>query len=152
MDSTLQFDRSPADIFQDNLKTVYRIAYTYMGNTDDAEEATQRTFAKYLSIAEFPTDSIREKNELIVKVTEVCFNMLKRNHGGEDSSSYDDKTIKAMVALPDKYKTAAYLFFCEGCTARDIAEIMDDKASAVSAMIGKARLLLKVKLGGGFDD
>ena len=98
------------------------------------------------------TDSRRERNELIVKVTEVCFNMLKRNHGGEDVSSYDDKTIKAMVSLPDKYKTVAYLFFCEGGTARDIAEIIDDKVSAVSSMIGKARLLLKVKLGGGFDD
>ena len=64
MDSTLQFDRSLADIFQYNLKTVYRIAYTYMGNTDDAEEATQRTFAKYLSTAEFPTDSGVEKPSL----------------------------------------------------------------------------------------
>ena len=151
MDST-QNGRDSAAIFQEHLKTVYHIAYTYLGNSQDAEEAVQRTFSKLLRSDESFEAKSAERSWLISTVMQVCFKMLDKRHGDSGEAECPDKTIKAMVALPDKIKAAAYLFYCEGCTSREIAELLDDKPNAVSAMVDKARRQLKVRLGGDFDD
>lgn len=63
-----------------------------------------------------------------------------------------DETMEAILRLPEKYKTVVYLFYYEGYTAREIARMLGEKPNTVSFRIGRARLLLKTMLGGGFDD
>ena len=43
----LRTARSTYDIYREHLNTVYRVAFTYMKNPFDAEDATQETFARF---------------------------------------------------------------------------------------------------------
>lgn len=147
MDSTDR--RSSAEIFQDNLVTVYRIAYTFLGSGAEAEEASRRAFASYYGYHD-SDDALQERSSLIVKVTEACFSLLGRGRAAGDEAS--GEAVRAMVALPEKLKTTAYLFFCEGLMAREIAVVLEDRTPAVTGMIDKARRQLRAKLGGDFED
>jgi RNA polymerase sigma-70 factor (ECF subfamily) len=104
----------------------------------------------------------KEKAWLVVTVSNVCKDMLRRHYRSdrniddyESLSSPEpeiDQTMEAILSLPEKYKTVVYLFYYEGYTAREIARILDEKPNTVSTRISRARLLLRAKLGGTFDD
>ena len=132
-------------MYMEHCQTVYRVAFTYMKNSYDAEDAVQK-----------------EKAWLIVTVSNVCKDMLRRHYRSDRAlEDYQylasppheiDETMEAILRLPEKYKTAVYLFYYEGYTAREIARMLGEKPNTVSSRIGRARLLLKTMLGGGFDD
>ena len=44
----LRTARSTYDIYREHLNTVYRVAFTYMKNPFDAEDAAQETFARLI--------------------------------------------------------------------------------------------------------
>jgi len=153
-------DRTARDMYQDHLKTVYRIAYTYMKNRFDAEDAVQETFVRLIrSGARFP-DTEREKAWLIVTVSNVCKDMLKSRRRTElnleeqrDLAAPEKEhgeVLEAILSLPQKYKTAVYLFYCEGYTAREIAALLGEKPNTVMTHLRRARALLRKQLGGDF--
>lgn len=155
-------NRGPREIYQEHCQTVYRVAFTYMKNSYDAEDAVQETFARLIRSGERFRSREKEKAWLIVTVSNVCKDMLRR-HYRSDRALEDykylaappheiDETMEAILRLPEKYKTAVYLFYYEGYTAREIARMLGEKPNTVSSRIGRARLLLKTMLGGGFDD
>ncbi len=142
--------RSIEAAFKENLITVYRIAYTFLGDAGQAEEASQRAFSRYFGYHD-TEDTMQERPALMIKVTEACYGM----RGGDSAApeqGVQDMTLRAMAALPDKYKLAAYLFFGEGLTTREIASILEDKPAAVTAMVDRARRQLRSKLGPDFED
>ncbi len=148
MPSTLsRTRRDMREIYQDHLKTVYRIAFTYMKNTYDAEDAVQETFVRLIRSETGFADREHEKAWLIVTVTEVS---LDEQSGLSAPASEPNAVLEAILALPDRYKTAVYLFYCEGYTAREIAAMLGEKPNTVMTHIRRARGLLKKSLGGDF--
>ena len=155
-------NRGPREIYQEHCQTVYRVAFTYMKNSYDAEDAVQETFARLIRSGERFRSREKEKAWLIVTVSNVCKDMLRRHYRSDRAlEDYQylaappheiDETMEAILRLPEKYKTAVYLFYYEGYTAREIARMLGKKPNTVSSRIGRARLLLKTMLGGGFDD
>lgn len=155
-------NRGPREMYQEHCQTVYRVAFTYMKNSYDAEDAVQETFARLIRSGERFRSREKEKAWLIVTASNVCKDMLRRHYRSdralEDYQYLDappheiDETMEAILRLPEKYKTAVYLFYYEGYTAREIARMLGEKPNTVSSRIGRARLLLKTMLGGGFDD
>lgn len=152
MDSTMENGRTAGEVYGEHLNTVYRLAYTYLGNRAEAEEASRRSFEALLNSSESFADSMEEKAWLIDAVIGACYDLRAARGGDTADDGSADSTLRALISLPDKYKTVAYLFYCEGLTAREIAQVTYDKPAAVTAAIDKTRRLLKVKLGGGFDD
>ena len=152
--------RDTREIYQDHLKTVYRIAFTYMKNTYDAEDAVQETFVRLIRSETGFADREHEKAWLIVTVSNVCKDMLKSRKRTEVSldeqsglpapASEPNAVLEAILALPDLYKTAVYLFYCEGYTAREIAAMLGEKPNTVMTHIRRARGLMKKSLGGDF--
>ena len=155
-------NRGPREMYQEHCQTVYRVAFTYMKNSYDAEDAVQETFARLIRSRERFRSREKEKAWLIVTVSNVCKDMLRRHYRSDRAlEDYQylaappheiDETMEAILRLPEKYKTAVYLFYYEGYTAREIARMLGEKPNTVSSRIGRARLLLKTMLGGGFDD
>jgi len=63
-----------------------------------------------------------------------------------------DSTLEAVMGLPDKYKTVVYLFYYERYSGEEIAAILHKPQSTVRSHLCEARIILKRKLGGGFDE
>ncbi|MCK2239484.1 MULTISPECIES: sigma-70 family RNA polymerase sigma factor [unclassified Crossiella] len=55
--------------------------------------------------------------------------------------------LDALSRLPRKHRVVAYLHWAEGLSARQIAAELDTSESAVTAMLGKARVALDSLLG-----
>ena len=60
-----------------------------------------------------------------------------------------DETLQSVMALPDKYKTAIYMFYYEGYSAKEIAGYMGKTESSVWGYLHQGRNLLKRTLKEG---
>ena len=56
------------------------------------------------------------------------------------------------MALPEKYRTAVYLFYFEGYQIKEIAKIMGSNQNTVSSLLMRARKRLGVMLEGEYGD
>lgn len=67
----------------------------------------------------------------------------------EAKENFPDKDIlNAVLNLPDKYKTAIYLYYYEGYQSKEIALILNKNESTVRSWLRTGRDLLKDVLGG----
>ncbi|WP_416906608.1 RNA polymerase sigma factor [Paraclostridium sordellii] len=55
-----------------------------------------------------------------------------------------------MLELPHKYKMSIYLFYYEGYSTEEIAQILDTKPSTVRSNLHRGRKLLKISLGSDY--
>lgn len=145
-------------IYNTHVDMVYRLCFSFMKNTADTEDAVQTTFLKLIS-----TDCKRIKNEkawLIVCASNVCRDMLrkKKTVSLEDTVEPSspgietDETLSAILALPDKYKTAIYMYYYEGYSCKEISQHLCKPSSTIRGWLQRGRQLLKSQLGGDFDE
>lgn len=66
----------------------------------------------------------------------------------ERASAEGDETLRAVLALPPKYKTCVYLYYYEGYRTGEIAALTGTPASTVRSHLSEARTLLRTMLGG----
>lgn len=158
------------DTFTDNyykyVDDIYRLCYSFMKNRMDAEDATQETFMKYYySDREFESDK-HLKAWLIVTASNHCKNLLKHwwrkkredidYNGSNDPYGTDsgedyvekDEILELVLSLPEKYKTAVFLYYYEGYDSIEISKIIGKPASTVRSYLLRARKLLKKKIEG----
>ena len=60
-----------------------------------------------------------------------------------------DETLHSVMALPDHYKTAIYLFYYEGYSANEIADFMGKNVASVWGYLHAGRKLLRTILEEG---
>ena len=83
-------ERSVLSAYDEHAPMLYRIAFTYLKNRYDSEDALQECFLRYLRSRPSFTDPQHEKAWLIVTVGNICRDMLKsrnRQHDGGDPSA-----------------------------------------------------------------
>ena len=68
-----------------------------------------------------------------------------------DTAKADD-VLSAVMNLPDKYKTVVYLYYYEGYSSVQIADILAKPQSTVRNYLREARAILKERLGDHFDE
>ena len=140
----------------DQYKTViYRIAFTYLKNNEECEDAMQEVFLKYLLSAPAFESTEHEKRWLIRVTVNYCKNNLKlfwnsrRGASEEIAQLPADNEEKAILEeifnLPEKFKIVIYLYYVEGYKCAEIAEILGMKESAVKMRLKKGRELLKIQ-------
>ena len=149
-------NRGPREMYQEHCQTVYRVAFTYMKNSYDAEDAVQETFARLIRSGERFRSREKEKAWLIVTVSNVCKDMLRRHYRSDRAlEDYQylaappheiDETMEAILRLPEKYKTVVYLFYYEGYTAPEIAQLLGRLPSTVNTQLRRGREQLKTLL------
>ena len=64
----------------------------------------------------------------------------------KDSSS--GEILEAVLQLPEKYRNVIYLFYYEGYSAVEIAEILGRKENTIYTWLSRAKKILREQLGG----
>lgn len=137
---------------------LFRIAFTYVKNSEDSEDILQEVFCKPLySSPKFQSDE-HEKRWLIRITVNMCKNHLttywNRNKTDlENIEAFEMTTDEARIldevlSLPNKIKMVVYLHYFEGYKCREIADILKIRESAVKMRLKKGRELLKLQLTG----
>lgn len=140
-------------LYQELLPTVYRAAYTYLKNRCDSEDAAQEAFLRLAGSRRSFEDERQIKAWLVVTVGNICKDMLRRKYR-QDLNLADHPelaapernsraVLDALLDLPEKYKTAIYLYYYEGYSVREIARASGNPEGTVKAWLHRGRRLLK---------
>ncbi len=132
---------------------IFRISYCILCNRDDAEDAVQETFLKYLTKApEFNSEEHRKawlikvsanisKNMLLFRIRRDMINIEEiRDIGIRES---DCEVFENIMSLPAKYKIVLTLYYVEGYKCREIAELINIGEDAVRKRLQKGREMLR---------
>lgn len=133
---------------------VFRLAMSYLGNRQDAEDICQNVFLKALTTRHDPLPG-KEKAWLLTCTANACKNHLKsfwrRNVGelGETiafTDSTDQTLYDAVMKLAPKYRAVIHLYYFEGYDQSEIGEILHLTRTAVQTRMSRAREMLKKEL------
>jgi RNA polymerase sigma-70 factor, ECF subfamily len=162
----------PDEVFRVHAARLYPAALRVTGNTADAEDLVQETFAKAFAasgrfqpgtnlnawlhrimINTFITGYRRRRAEPPLVAGDAVGWQLP---GGQSrDGSAEDQVIgrqlgaelaAAMRALPDRYRVLAYLAGVEGCSYRQIADITGIPLGSVKSRLSRARHRLRAEL------
>ncbi|MGL4738593.1 MAG: RNA polymerase sigma factor [Cellulosilyticaceae bacterium] len=137
---------------------VYRICFVFLKNATDTEDAVQAVFMKVIEKQMVFDSPEHEKAWLIVTAQNHCKNQLK--HWWQKGIAFDQNThdkihhdessevLELLLQLPDKYKLPLYLYYYEGYSTDEVAQILELNSSTLRSRLKKARELLKTKIGG----
>lgn len=136
---------------------VYRLAMAFLGQCADAEDVTQETFCRLLYRAPTFADEDHQKRWLLQVAANLCRNQLrgfwrKRVTQLEDTipamPPEEREALNAVMALPEQYKLPIHLYYYEGYSVAETAEILRLGQSEVKMRLKRGRELLKIKLEG----
>jgi len=130
----------------------------YMKNKADTEDMTQTTFLRLISSGVNFENHEHERAWLIRTAVNLCKNSLKSfwNKTVAFDEAVDseisqfipdpDETLKKVMALTPKLKTALYLYYYEGYNTEEIAGLMSKPVSTVRGYLHRGRSALKKKI------
>jgi RNA polymerase sigma-70 factor, ECF subfamily len=144
---------------------VYRLAYRFSGNADEAEDATQETFVRLFE----RLDSFRGESAFSTWLYRLAVRQcLNRRRRAKDDRSLDDSTVepaggedpvdaclrreredraaRAVAGLPETLKTAFVLVSLEGLSYAEAADVLEVSVEAVRMRMSRARRELKERL------
>ena len=133
---------------------VYRIAFNYLRQSHDAEDAVQSVFIKLIEGKAQPIAG-KERAFLTQITVNYCKDVLRsgwkqRTQPLDDTIKFeqqeDSELFYAVMTLPDKLRIVVHLHYYEGYSFSEIASFLKISTSAVSMRIHRARKLLKTEL------
>jgi RNA polymerase sigma factor (sigma-70 family) len=127
---------------------LYRAAIAVMGNRADAEDVVQDVFIKVLEKRpEF--ESPEHEIAWLLRVTvNLCRSRMRSawwKKTGPLLDTYPARSegerelMETILSLPAKYRIVLHLFYYEGYSTREIAEVTDQKESTVRSLLTRAR-------------
>ena len=141
-----------------NSQRLFVIAFSYLKNKHDAEDALQNTFLKlWKSKIEFDDDLGIDKwlTKVLVNDCKNFFNLSFRQNKSIEEV-YDVLTFdkyfnvdlyNAVMSLNKKERLCVILFYYDDLTISDISKITGIKESTVKSLLKRSRDKLKLKLG-----
>lgn len=143
---------------------IFRLAFSYMKNRPDAEDAVQDVFVKLMEHNMDFNDTDHEKAWLIRVTINVCKNKLKqfwkRNTSGlfeveevscEDEYISDNFILQAVMHLQEQYREVIHLYYYEGYSTPQIADLIGKHETNIRLMLHRARKKLKEILKEEYD-
>ena len=133
--------------------SLYRLCTVMLQNREDAQDAVQECFLRYITKAPDFKDSDHEKAWLIRVATNICKDMLRyRKHASllsldeikAVSTSEDNAQILGMLmTLEEKYKAVLHLHYVEGYGTQEISSMLGISNSAVKKRLQRGREKLR---------
>lgn len=143
---------------------IFAIAFNICKNAADADDIVQDTFLQYhMSNKKFENEE-HIRNWLfrvaVNKAKNLTASFWKRNRVSLEDymqtlpfESDDDENMFAQVmSLPQKYRLTLHLFYYEGYSVKEIADLLKLSESNVKVRLNRGRNLLKTKLTEEFED
>lgn len=158
MNQALRKREETEDIYRRNIDAVYRVCMLFFkGSRADAEDAAQSTFLKLMKSPVRFENAAHEKSWLIVVASNICRDSLRS--GWKTRVQLDEESLQGIPAeessgdllrqvmeLPDKCKTAVYMYYYDGYTSGEIAEAMGKSRASVWGYLHSGRKLLREAL------
>lgn len=141
-----------------NSQRLFVIAFSYLKNKHDAEDALQNAFLKlWKSKIEFNDDLGIDKwlTKVLINDCKNFFNLsFRQNKSIEevyDVSTFDKyfnvDLYNAVMSLNKKERLCVILFYYDDLTISDISKVTGIKESTVKSLLKRSRNKLKLKLG-----
>ena len=154
--------RTPVEtLLHDYGSSIYRYAYSFLRNEDDAENIVQDTFLQYIRKAPDFENEQHEKAWLFKVAGNFCRNQLsyyKRHETDELNEQLvaehrEDLSFvwEAVEQLPENYRSVIHLFYQDAMTTAEIAEILGANEGTVRSWLTRARKKLKKILKEDYD-
>ena len=136
---------------------VYRLAMACLGRRADAEDVTQEVFCRLLYRSPAFENEAHKKRWLLRVTANLCRDQLRGFWRGriielEDTlpatAPEELEALSAVLSLPEKYRLPIHLYYYEGYTVAEMAEILKLGQSAIKMRLKRGRELLKIELEG----
>lgn len=136
------------------MDTIYRVAYSWTKNPDDANDVTQDVLIQlYKTTKEFESDS-HIKNWLIKVTVNQCkmffrsmWNKMEDIDAYADTLRFEDESyldlFNAVMKLDKKYSVPLMLFYYEGYSTAEISVILNIPEKTVSTRLFRAKAKMK---------
>lgn len=141
--------------------SILRYAYIYLHNMSDAEEVLQDTILKCIRTAPVFENERHEKAWLLrvagnISKNRIEYNALRKTDELNDelvSEEREDLSFvwEAVKSLPANYREAVHLFYHEGYSTKQIAEILGKNEATVRSDLHRGREKLKILLREEYD-
>ena len=150
-----------AQILDTHGNAILRYAYSYLHNMADAEEVLQDTLVQFLKTAPRFESEAHEKAWLLRVAGNLSKNRLSYN-AVRAADELNDELVaenredlsfvwQAVRNLPETYREAIHLFYHEGCSTRQIAQILQRSEATVRSDLHRGRQLLREILKEAYD-
>ena len=116
---------------------VLRLSYSYLNQTQDAQDICQTVFLKLLERAPDFVSSDHEKAWIIRTVAMEAASHIPAPELEEGSLS------AAVNLLPPKYRAVIYLYYYEGYSSKEIARLLGRNPATVATQLRRGRTQLK---------
>lgn len=152
---TLPAYTSPSceDLYEKYGKLLFRVSYAILCSREDAEDAVQEVFYKYLVKQPVFRDADHEQAWFLRVASNQSKDMLRRRKIRttvtlEEIEEYEIAPEQATIlqdlfSLPEKYKMVMILHYLEDLSVQDIARSQDLSPSAVKMRLARGREMLK---------
>ena len=153
---------------------ILRLCYSYLRSRPDAEDVTQEVLLRALEHAPDFTGPDHEKAWLLRTAINRCTDIVRSAaYQRVDSSTSAQRHLQVVVdpapaveeqvlhSAPDQsalttaisrlapeYRVAIHLYYFEGYSARDIADLTGDSPNTIHQRLSRARAQLRVRLEG----
>lgn len=136
------------DMYADML---YRLSLSYLQNSEDARDAVQDVFIKYVTASDIFKDDEHKKAWLIRVTVNCCNDMLRRrklrNYVPLDEISEtvaideesDSDIMNCLKLIPPKNRAAVILHYLEGYSVEETAKVLKISVSAVKMRLKRGR-------------
>lgn len=143
-----------AMLYETYAQDVYRLALSWLHSTQDAEDIVHNVFLKLLE-KDITVFSGKEKAWLLKCTANACKNHLK-TFWHRNTQPLDDKMVlptqedrclwEAVGKLKPSYRAVIHLYYYEGYSQGEIAQILGISQTAVQTRMQRARAQLEKEL------
>lgn len=136
---------------------VWRLALARTRHIQDSEDVFQEVFARFFRHEE-ELENDQHRKAWLIRCTLNCTNTLlsarwRTNLPLEEAVTQcmapeDRQVYSAVLALPQKYRTAIHLHYYEGYTVDEIAALTGARAGTVKSWLSRGREKLAAELKG----
>ena len=135
---------------------LYRICLITLKNEADAEDAVQETLIRYMQKRPRFDNVTHEKAWLIRVAVNLCRDMLRKRRyheeetdqiaAPEENEQYR-AILDALLTLPESFRVPVTLYYVEGYSVAELADILGKTQSAIKMRLSKGRKLLREAYG-----
>ena len=141
--------------------SILRYAYSYLHNISDAEDILQDTLIQYLKTGPVFENTAHEKAWLLrvaanLSKNRLDYNSIRKTDELNEELAADERddlsfAWEAVKSLPVKYREVIHLFYHEGCSVRDISNILKRPEATVRSDLHRGRERLREILREEYD-
>ncbi len=159
MSTENKFPIHPADVYDTYADMLFRLAFSHLQTKEDAEDAVQEVFVKYVTKNPQFTDASHQQAWLIRVTINQCHDLIRR-HSYRDHAPIHEilepadedrheqwilaaDVMQGLAKLPEKYRTVVVLHYLEDFSISEIAAMLKISESAVKMRLSRGRALSK---------